>query len=65
MEINTCLLLVYFCLSTINNFDKVWFMNDLNQEELPGILIKNQTPELNPKLNEITLPGAGTKHSNI
>lgn len=33
MEINTCLLLAYHCISVFNNIPKVWFMNDLNQEE--------------------------------
>ena len=31
IEINTCLLQVYLCISTFNNIPKVWFMNDLNQ----------------------------------
>ena len=31
-------------------------MNDLNQEEWSGILIKIQTPRLIPKLNAIKLP---------
>ena len=33
MEINTCLLLAYHCISVFNNIPKVWLMNDLNQEE--------------------------------
>lgn len=55
MEINTCLLLVYHCISIFSNIPKVWFMNDLNQEEWSGILIKTQTQGLIPKLNAIKL----------